>query len=318
MLHTVAFYNVENLYDINRDPSILDSEYTFSGNKSWTLNRYQNKLMRIAKAISKIGEDETDRLPTFFGLCEIENKKVIEDLLKEFPFKANYGYVHTDSLDERGIDTAFFYNKEFFTVEEKDFLRFYVLNHNGSRDFTRDITYVKGKIHNTIMYFFVLHLPSKRNNNINRDKRIYLLQELRKKINTIFETDSKANIIIMGDFNENPIAPYIYEELKVKKKIEELHTSEFYNPFEEIYRNGGFSLYYEGKGLLFDQILTSSSFYAQESPLKIIKSQIYNASYLQEPERKKIGKPWRTYQGNRYVGGYSDHFPVYTVIEIEN
>ncbi len=315
MIHTLAFYNVENLYDISNDKKTLDDDFTFQGNRSWNLTRYQNKLIRISKAISSMGKEQTSNLPTFFGLCEIENKKVIEDLLQKFPPDANYGFVHLDSLDERGIDTAFFYNKNYFTLEHYDFLRIPVYNSDGLRDFTRDITYAKGILGKSELHFFVLHLPSKREEDINLPKRIHLLQELRKKLNSIFDEDKNAHIVIMGDFNENPSASYLYQQLWCKKTIEELSYGELFNPSEELYRKGSFSVFHSGRGLLFDQIIFSQSFFKKGNPVRFIKAGIFNAPFLQDPERGKLGTPWRTYSGSRYLGGFSDHFPVYAFIE---
>lgn len=318
MHHTIAFYNVENLYDIVKDKNKLDDDYTYYGKKSWTLNRYKHKLIKIAKTISLIGEEETSRLPTFFGLCEIENKKVIEELLKEFPFRANYGYVHTDSLDERGIDTVFFYNKEFFTLEKYDFIRIPVYNNQGVRDYTRDITYAQGKFVGKDIHFFVLHLPSKRENDSNKPKRIVLLHKLRERIDEIFNNECDAQIIIMGDLNENPTAEYLTKELHCKKYESDLNSTDFYNPYENLYSERKYSTYHHKKGLLFDQILLSASFFNKESQLIYKKAEIFNKSYLQNKERGKLGTPWRTYTGSRYLGGYSDHYPVYVVIETAN
>lgn len=315
MHHTIAFYNVENLYQSrnNRNSSIL--KLPFQGDRTWSFSRYKNKLAKIAKVISNIGKEETQKLPTFFGLCEIENKNVIDDLLEEFPFKANYGYIHKDSLDERGIDTAFFYDKEFFTVHDSEFIRIPIFNSDGSRDFTRDITYAKGDLESNPIHFFVLHLPSQRENNINLSKRIYILHALRKKINEVFDKDEKANIVILGDFNENPVTNYLYQELWCKKTIQELKTRELYNPFEELYRNNQYSTFHEGKGMLFDQIIFSKTFYDENNSLRFNQSKIFNIPVLQNKDRGKLGTPWRTYSGSRYLGGYSDHFPVYAIIE---
>jgi exonuclease III len=315
MHHTIAFYNVENLYDSGIDKSKTSIEFPFQGSRSWNMSRYRNKLVKIAKTISSIGVEETQKLPTFFGLCEIENKKVIDELLEEFPFKANYGYVHKDSLDERGIDTAFFYNKEFLTIEESEFIRTPIFNNDGTRDYTRDITYTKGKLEDITIHFFVLHLPSKRENNINVSKRIYILRELRKKLNDIFDKDIFANIIIMGDFNEDPTTTYLYQQLWNKKTVQELKERELFNPFESLYKNNIYSTFHQGRGMLFDQIIFSKSFFKENNKLRYSSSHVFNVPFLQNMERERLGTPWRTYSGSRYLGGYSDHFPVYAIIE---
>lgn len=316
MQHTITFYNVENLYDVFNNKKIRDIEYTFSGKRSWNKTRYLNKLQRIAKTINLIGRQETHNSPTFIGLCEIENKKVIEDLLDYLPGGENYEYIHQDSLDKRGIDTAFFYNKKYFSLLTYDFIRIPVFNSDGIQDFTRDITYVQGKLGEIQIHFFVLHLPSKKECDINKPKRIYILHKLREKIDSIYKIDSMANIIIMGDFNENPGVPYIDQELKCSKTIDNLSLNELFNPFEELHKKNKFSTVYKGKGMLFDQIIFSQSFFSNKRKNLYITSKIFNVPFLQDTERRKIGIPFRTYSGSRYLGGYSDHFPVYSLLEI--
>lgn len=317
MIHTIAFYNVENFYvGFDDKNSINKNTYTFSGKRSWTRTRYINKLHRITKTLGLIGREETNNSPTIIGLCEIENNKVIKDLLDCFPNGENYKYIHQDSLDERGIDTAFLYNKKFFSLIDNDFIRIPVFNSEGIHEYTRDIIYVHGKLSKIPIYFFVLHLPSKRDQDKNKLKRIYILHKLREKIDLIYKNDSKANIVIMGDFNDNPEASYIYRELKCKKIIDKLSFDDFFNPFVNLYTNNKFSVVYKGKGMLFDQIIFSQSFFLNKTNGKYINSNVFNAPFLQDTERKKTGIPFRTYSGSRYLGGYSDHFPVYSLVKV--
>ncbi|MDR3272861.1 MAG: endonuclease, partial [Flavobacteriaceae bacterium] len=278
MLHTVAFYNVENLYDIYDDKRTLDDDYTYFGQKSWNRKRYEDKLVKLSKTLKTIGWEETQKLPAFFGLAEIENRKVLEDLLHHFPHQGtDYGFLHQDSLDERGIDTAFFYDKKFFTLEKYEFIRIPVFNPDGSRDFTRDIVYAQGSIGQEKVHFFTLHLPSKRDEDINLSKRIYLLQQLRKRIDKIFEKDEKANVLILGDFNENPDAKYFCETLRCRRTIAELYSTDLFNPYENLFRDNRFSTAFSKKGELFDQIIFSPAFFRKENPVKFVKAEIFNA-----------------------------------------
>lgn len=312
--HTLAFYNVENFYDVNDDPKTLDDEFTFQGKRSWTKERYRNKLIRISKTLSFIGENEIHKKPTFIGLCEVENSTVLNDLIHQEFLKDQYKFVHQDSLDERGIDTAFIYDYHQFEVVKTDFLRFPVYNADGTEDTTRDITYVCGMLKQTRLHFFVVHLPSKRDSDVNLPKRIRLLEKLREYIEKILAEEPDANIVIMGDFNENPKEPYLYETLHCRKRKTELENDDFFNPSEELHLTNNFSLMHNGKGHLFDQIIFSASFFKEKNEILWKKSNIYNPFFLQESERSKLNYPFRTYSGSRYLGGYSDHFPVYSVI----
>src|SRR5690606_12647118 len=153
---SVAFYNIENLFDTTDDPHILDDDFTSDGALQWTEERYENKLFKISKAISKIGYEDVKRPPSIVGLAEVENKKVLNDLINYDGLKENnYDFVHHNSPDERGIDTALLYRKGDFEVLESASLTLMVYNLEKERDFTRDILYVRGNLHDEMVNIYV-------------------------------------------------------------------------------------------------------------------------------------------------------------------
>lgn len=162
-VHTIAFYNVENLFNINDDPNVLDDDFTVDGVKKWGSKRYADKINKIAMTISEIGTKNTQRPPVLMGIVEVENKDVVKDVIhSEHLRKWDYGVVHFDSPDERGIDNALIFQKRHFELRHAEPIPLLVGNTNGEMDKTRDILYVHGKLNNEEVHVFVNHWPSRR------------------------------------------------------------------------------------------------------------------------------------------------------------
>ena len=188
--YTVAFYNTENLFDIYDDPNTIDEDYTPTGSREWTLDRYVNKIGKISLAMSKIGVEETNYPPTLIAVAEVENATVVEDLIyNEHLGEDTYDYIHYDSWDERGIDVALIYNHKVFNVEHSEPLRPPMIYNGNGKDLTRDVLYVCGKLEDVCIHIFVVHLPSKRDKDVNKPKRDAIAQMLRNKINYILHDE---------------------------------------------------------------------------------------------------------------------------------
>ncbi len=306
-LHTIAFYNLENFFDTVNDPYKLDDDFTPSGFKKWTPKRFKKKAKKLAKAIAKIGIEETQKPPALVGIAEVENKNVIEYLLAQKPLsKIAYDYVHFDSPDERGIDTALLYHKDHFEVLQAEMIPLIIDNLNGDRDLTRDILYVKGQLHEEEVHIFVNHWPSRRDGaEKTQYKRIKAAEEVMGKMKKI--ADKEANLIVMGDFNDDPNA----------KSIEMLmQTGRFINPWRKLLSPVSGSANYKGVWSLFDQIILSHSFLNHEpNTHSFQKAAIFSSRLLKEWKGKYKGNPFRTFAGKKYLGGYSDHFPVYVILK---
>ena len=306
-LISVAFYNVENLFDTIDGAHTLDREFTPKGKKKWGPYRYNLKVQKLGKAISKIGEDKTTLPPILIGLAEVENKTVLEALINSNDLQyLPYKYIHFDSPDERGIDVALLYNTASFEPIESKAIPIIVYDSQKVRDYTRDILYVKGILNGELTHIFVNHWPSKRTGiDETKAKRIQIAKLIHEKINCIEEEDPK--IIIMGDFNDNPNEESIKNHLVTNKLI---------NPMLALFNKGlGASKFY-GQWMLFDQIILSDNFFASNSKgHQFIEAYIFDDAFLTNTKGRFKGEPFRTYTGKYYQGGCSDHFPVYITLK---
>ena len=311
-LHTIAFYNLENLFDIYDDPNTLDDDFTPKGRKKWNAKRYQRKLKKLSAVISQIGTDSSATAPLIVGLAEVENLEVVTDLINSEvlqPF--NYGIVHYDSPDERGIDVAFLYQKKYFELLSSETKTLFLYDDNGERDYTRDVLLVKGKLHGKLIHFLVNHWPSRRKGIKETEPRRIKAAELNQEIIAGIKKQSEnANIIIMGDFNDGPTSTSIKQHLV---------SDEFYNPFESIINKGRGSLKYEKDWFLFDQIILSKTFFDKLNGIHSFKyAEIFDEHFLKEWDGKRKGSPFRTYIGKWHQGGFSDHFPVFVTLAYKN
>jgi len=312
-LSTLAFYNTENFYSKIKDKesSFLPSNFT-----KWEDERYDKKVEKIAKTISLIGFKETKELPILVGLSEIENTTVLNDLISsEYLNKGNYDYILYESLDERNINVGCIYRKDLIKIHKSEPIRIVFKNQNNEKSYTRDILFLKTEIDNSIIYFFILHLPSKLDLEINQNKRAILLEKINNRIADLRFLDKDAKIIIMGDFNDSPTADNIRLILNTNPSLYELKENEFFNPMVKLmsYKRG--SLIHKKQWMLFDQMLFSYGFKSQKSNIELIKTDIFNESFLTINEGKQGAFPFRTFIGSKYLGGYSDHFPIYTIIK---
>jgi len=303
--HTIAFYNLENLFDIHNDAKKHDGDFLPGSQKRWTKKRYELKLHKLGQVISKIGFNNTHRPPAIVGLAEIENKKVIKDLIQSSDLEDyDYGIVHYNSQDERGIDVALIYDQTIFTLENSKTYSVYLEDDIGEQDYTRDILLVSGMFQSERLHLIINHWPSRREGElISYPKRIKAAEKVLEIINTIKTDHSNPKILVMGDFNDNPSN----ESVKLLSK-----NGELYNPMETLVSYSRGSVSHNFKWNLFDQILFSTNFFETEiNKLKFDEANIFDENFLKQHKGKFKGQPFRTYAGKKYKGGYSDHFPVY-------
>ena len=307
--YTIAFYNIENLFDIENDPLTNDDDFLPTSTKRWTPKRYKNKLLKLGAVISKIGEENSKNSPIIIGLAEVENKKVLSDLVQsQNLIKEGYSFVHYDSLDERGIDVALLYKRDVFSIEHSETFSVYLETELGERDYTRDILLVKGYLNNESLHILVNHWSSRREGEKESEfKRLACSKKVITIINTIKQTEPDAKIIVMGDFNDNP------NDASITLMEEE---SGLHNPFKTVWSRDKGSLNHDFQWNLFDQILFSTNFFdPNRSLLAFHNANVFNNTALTQYHGKYKGQPFRTYAGTRYKGGYSDHFPVFIQIK---
>ncbi len=316
---TVAFYNLENLFDFEDDPLTFDDDRTPEGKDRWTEGLYLDKLKNMARVISEIGADVTGTAPAIIGVCEAENLKVLEDLVNAHPLlDRDYGIIHFDSPDRRGIDVALLYQKKIFVPIHYTAvpLLIYADNDPTNRVYTRDQLVVSGLFDGEKMHFIVNHWPSRSGGEArSRPKRIKAAELNKRIIDSLFSEDPYAKIITMGDLNDDPTNTSIKEVLKTKGHRTELQLKELYNPMEEMFANGLGTLAYRDGWNLFDQIILSSELLEKEyGSYRFFRAGIFNRPYLSNPSGQYRGYPFRSYTDAGYTGGYSDHFPVFVYL----
>lgn len=308
---TIAFYNCENLFDTKDDPEINDEDFLPESKSQWTEERYQAKLKNLAKVIDSLGGG-----PSILGMCEVENRRVLEDLTKTEPInKKKYGIVHENSPDKRGIDVAMLYKISDF---EPTFHKMIRVSLADDPDFiTRDIMLVKGLLNKKPVYFFINHWPSRRGGEEKSEvKRIAAAKAARFSVDSILAAHPKANIVLMGDFNDEPTDTSMKHVLMASMDRNKI-DHQLFNTMSALKIDGEGSHYYGGERHMLDQIVVTNTILNKNSNphIRSSSSYIYHPVWLQDQNPKYKGSPLRTYAGQKYLGGYSDHFPVYTVLE---
>ncbi|MBB4034595.1 endonuclease/exonuclease/phosphatase family metal-dependent hydrolase [Dysgonomonas hofstadii] len=312
----IAFYNVENLYDTKDNPDTNDDDLTPEGNLRWSDFRYWKKLHDISKVLISVGEGYP---PALIGLCEVENDSVLFDLTKRAALNRHkYEYIITTSKDHRGSNTALLYQRDQIKIISKRSYTPYFKDAPGRT--TRDILHVTGKIINgDVLDIFVCHFPS-RSEGIRKTRpyRIECARLLRQKTDSLSRIRRNANIIIMGDFNDYPADVSMKETLEANGLEESVVSGILYNMFyhKSIVKNKPIGTYkYRGKWDYIDQIIVSGNLLDSSSrtSIKNKEAHVYLSDFLLEKDNDKYGgmKPFRTYSGWKYLGGYSDHLPVY-------
>lgn len=313
-LRTIAFYNVENLFDTQNDSLIFDDDHTPEGRYHWTQERYTRKIDHIAWVLSNIGKPTTNTSPDVIGLCEIENRKVLEDLVRH-PLLQNkdYGIVHFDSPDNRGIDVALLFKKSVYIPTSFKSHRLLLFDTLGERKYTRDQLVVGGVMDSEAFYYIVNHWPSRRGGASKSEPHRIRAALLNKRIiDSIQHINKKAKIISMGDLNDDPRNASLKIIVKTQGEINHLDSVSLYNPMEKLYKKGIGSLAYRDQWNLFDQFFMTPNLVREDKQeFSFWKAGVYAPAFLKTRKGKYKGYPLRTYIGTQYVGGYSDHFPVY-------
>lgn len=318
LVHTVAFYNLENLFDTENDPNKFDDEFTEKGSRNWTTERYNQKLKNLSRVISEIGYDQSKQAPTIIGVCELENKRVLEDLINQPLLKPyNYGIVHYDSPDQRGIDVALLYRKDFFTPTNTQSRPLIIYETNKKttkgkkRIYTRDQLVVSGKLENEDFHFIVSHWPSRSGGEKKSEyKRKEAATLNRSIIDSLSNRYKNAKIISMGDFNDTPSDYSIEKILNISNNKNEITNNQVYNTLAPFYKKGEGTIAHRDSWMIFDHLISTPALLTNEyDSYKIWKSGIFRPNYLIESKGKNKGYPLRN--KNDGTPGYSDHFPVY-------
>jgi hypothetical protein len=329
-IHTVAFYNFENLFDTINDPATNDDEWTPNGAQNWTNEKYQQKLQNLARVLSEIGTPDNTNAPALIGGSEIENRGVLEDLIKQPKLlNYNYGIIHFDSPDKRGIDVALLYQKKHFKPVSFSNIPLLIYKNQtvlkeekqeidddaepkvqNNRVFTRDQLLITGFLDGEELSIIVNHWPSRSGGEKASGKYREAAGALNRKIiDSLQQINPNAKVITMGDLNDGPYNKSVKIALGAKAKKAEVQPFGIFNPFEEMYNRGQGTLAFRDSWDIFDQIMVTESLIKPDfSSFNFWKAGIFNKPYLIQDSGKYKGYPLRH---TLTEVGYSDHFPVY-------
>ena len=319
--YKIVFYNLENFFDTVNDPEVLDDEFTPEGPKKWTQDKYDKKLHNMERVFFDIAAINKD-YPVVIGVSEVENRNVLEDIVagpKLAP--ANYRIVHHDSPEARGVDVAFFYRADVFKLEGEKAIRTIIPSLPNFK--TRDILTMWGKIDGEDFLFMVGHWPSRLGGKeASEYKRIAVGEQMRSIADSVKQIRPDVKVVLMGDFNDDPTDPSITQGLGAKLKVKELQKGDYYAPYASMLKAGYGTLAYGDAWNIFDNIVvtenlvndTTDKLKIQKAPGSKFYGNIFKRHYMVQKEGQYKGYPLRTYVGNNFQGGYSDHFPVYIYI----
>jgi hypothetical protein len=297
-------------------------EFTPNSAKNYTTKIYKAKLANEAKVISEMGAQYTKTAPAIVGLIEVENRQVIEDLVKQPVLaKYDYGIIHYNSYDYRGIDVALIYQKRRFTPTNSLKKELKVFGDDGKREYTRDILVVTGFLDNEKVAFFMNHWPSRRGGEaISLPKRNAAAALLKQQMDSIRTADPTTKLFAMGDFNDDPVSASLKNHLKAVASPKDLsEATPYLNLMYPLYKKGIASLAYQDAPNLFDQIIVSKNLVSDQvtKEYSVYKAEIFAPAYLVNKEGNYKGYPFRSWDGDRFTGGYSDHFPAFVILQKE-
>ncbi|MFY0603931.1 MAG: endonuclease/exonuclease/phosphatase family protein [Flavobacteriaceae bacterium] len=315
-IRTIAFYNLENLFDTINDINKNDEASPMMELKANRSKVYWDKIDKLGSVIAQIGFEKARNAPALIGVSEVENRAVLEDLIKSKYLKdKRYGIIHYESPDKRGIDVALLYQERYFKPVNHESFNPNIYR-NNRKVYTRDQLLVTGYLDDELIHVIVNHWPSRSGGEARsrplREKAAYQNTKIIAKIQ---EKEPNAKILSMGDFNDDPINSSFKKVLKTKGKKKEVKEGDLYNPFENMHNRGFNTLGYRDNINLFDMIFFTSPLLDKGekdfSTYKMFKAGIFNKRFLTSKKGRYKGYPFRSFSNGNYTGGYSDHYPVY-------
>ncbi len=314
----IGFYNLENLFDTIPSPNTNDRDFLPQGRLAWNSEKYWSKQANMAKVISLLATDVTPDGVALLGVAEVENRRVLEDLVVQPAIKErNYQIVHYESPDKRGIDVALLYQPKYFKVIGSRPLPVDLIDpKTGFRDFTRDVLYVTGLFQGDTLHVMVCHWPSRRGGETGSVwMREAAAQVCRRAVDSLLARNELAKIVIMGDFNDDPTNASLIKVLRAAKSTESMKAGDLYNPMYALYKSGNGTLAYRDAWNLFDQIIVSKGLvWKQAGGWQLLRAVVFREPWMFQEEGAFRGYPLRTFVGDIFLNGYSDHLPVYVLM----
>lgn len=310
----VGFWNIENLYDTLDSPNTDDREFLPDAPKQWNSQRYQRKVGKMGEVIAALGRDIDPRGVALLGLAEVENRSVVEDLCRSEALRdRGYRVVHEDSPDRRGVDVALIHDPRRYTVYAH---KSYRLSMADTAFRTRDQLLVSGVMDGDTVHVIVAHWPSRRGGEKRSMPNRMAAGELgRHIVDSLLAISPDARILYMGDLNDDPVNKSITMGLRATGDQALARGGTFFNPMHAPFKKGIGSLAWRDSWNLFDQIIVSPALVSGAGGRYTYYGvRVYNEPYLRQDEGNFAGYPKRTFVGDTYQDGYSDHFPVYLVL----
>lgn len=286
-IHTVAFYNVENLFDTINGPND-DEEFLPEAQSNWNSEKYRQKIAHIQQVMTTL------ELPMLMGVCEVENRAVLQDVIGA---DKRYAIVHSESPDARGIDVGLLYRQDLLKLKSSGYLRFVLPGDTIAT--SRDILWAQFKYKKEIIYVLVNHWPSRRGGTEQSEpRRMMASRNAKQFIDSIQEHTPNAKIIFMGDLND-------YPEDKAPRQISSVLSPQITAESGEF----GGSYNYKNEWGILDHIMISENALNGKFQVQAQSGKIHSEAFLLSEYKGQV-VPNRTYAGSKYLGGYSDHLPV--------
>lgn len=302
-LYSVAFYNLENLFDTLHDEGKNDYDFLPSGRYAWGTRKYEAKLKNLARVLSQLSRDRVPQGPACIGVAEVENRRVLADLLAQ-PSLSQYKYVHYEGPDRRGIDCALLYDTAQFRVHHSRL----VLSTpycGDTTQLTRGFLIVDGELAGDHICFIVNHWPSRGSAS---SVRVHAARQVRALTDSLFRLNPRLKLIVMGDLNDDPMDESL-QTLGARKYPRQVKKRDFYNPWWATLEDDSIgTLCYHGKWNLFDQILLTRPLLKARRGLRYRGHEVFRPPYLFQHGEYE-GYPLRTHGGRKWLNGYSDHLP---------
>lgn len=317
-IRTIGFYNLENLFDTINDVTKFDEATPIMELNTGREEAYKKKVHNMARVIADIGAEEAHDTPAILGVCEIENRNVLVDVVNDPLLVAkDYGIIHYESPDARGIDVGLIYQKSLFVPisTSSHELKIYD-DQTRKRVYTRDQLLVTGKLDGEIIHLIVNHWPSRSGGEArSRPKRVAAAKLNKYLIDSLQVIDPYAKIFTMGDLNDDPINASVKDVLKAEPEKDKVEIKGIYNPYENYYKDGLGTTAYRDAWSLFDQIMMTKPLIDKDySTYQFYKANIYNKLYLATKRGRWKGYPFRSWADGGFTDGFSDHFPVYVYV----
>jgi len=318
-IHTVAFYNLENLFDTINDTTKFDEASPIMEMKANREETYVKKVKNMARVIADIGADVTGNTPAIIGVCEVENRQVLVDVVNDpLLLYKDYGIIHYESPDARGIDVALLYQKSLFRPISHGSYEVKIYdNTTRERKQTRDQLLVSGKLDGDLIHIIVNHWPSRSGGEArSRANRVAAAKVSKHLKDSLQVKDPYAKVFIMGDLNDDPTNESVKVVLNAKSDKEDVDLKGIYNPYEDMFTKSGYgTTAYRDAWSLFDQIMFTRELIKKDdyTSFRFYKAGIYNKQYLTNKRGRYKGYPFRSFSGG-FTGGFSDHFPVYVYL----